>query len=144
MTTTLGAPSLLRQHGGCDPVAVLVARELGVQPATVHGWIHGPSRVNRRVAHIIAGFKLRHEEQRLVRWLAPIEAALRGILAPPDSPALAIQAATADHDEDIVEVAYLLGPSRETAAALVRAIDTERALQLERRQALVAEWDLPC
>lgn len=140
--STLGRPIARRHHGGCDPVAALVARELGVMPATVHAWMWGRRRANLVVAQIITGYKRLGQERRLVRWLAPIEAALRGIPSPPDTPALAVQAQTADGDEDVAEVALLTNPCEATARQLIRAIDTERALQLERRQALAARWGL--
>lgn len=140
--SSVGRPSRWRDHQPGDKVAALAARRCGVELATVHAWLYGRGRVNLRAALLISCFRDTDEHHRLVRWMAPVEAALRGILAPADSSALAIQAATADQDEDVAEVAYLVNPCAATALQLVRAIDTERALQLERRQALVAKWEL--
>lgn len=142
MATTLSTMALRRYHGGPDPVAIRAAQVLGMRATSVHALMFGRGRVNLRCAQIIVAFKQCREEHRLVRWMSPIEAALRGILAPADTPALAVQAQTADGDEDVAEVAYLLNACEVTARALIRAIDTERTLQLERRQALAAQWGL--
>jgi hypothetical protein len=81
--------------------------------------------------------------ERLVRFLAPTELALAGYTkAPVLTPEMEMAAEEKDEAEDLREKAYDLNPCRETAAALVRAIDADTAAAQLKRAAIVALWAL--
>lgn len=123
-------------------VTAHVALALGVKESTAHQLLYGRERLNGKAVLVIQALVRSGDRAALAHFLAPIEAAVRGVPAPADSDALAIQSATADSDEETAQCAYQRNPCKETAIAYVRAKDIERALNLEERQAVAARWGI--
>lgn len=145
MPQTVQTSARRRDSARRERLAARVARRFGITEGTAEQWLYDPDQgVARRMAGILEECHAFGDPKALGRQLVPVVAAQRGIYATRSTAALAMQAQTADVDEELAEKAHDLNPSRATAEQLVRALDVEITLQIERRQALVNEYSLPC
>jgi len=126
-------------------VTAHVALALGCTEGTAHQALYSSDparRLNLRVAEAITALIRSGDRAALAHFLAPIEAAIRGIPAPAESDRLAEQAQVADGDEETTGTAYYRNPCLETARAYVLAIDTQDALCHEERMAVASRWGI--
>lgn len=125
-------------------VTAHVAMARGISEASAHQDLYGDParRLNLKVATVITALQQSGDRAALAHFLAPIEAAIRGIAAPAESDRLAEQAQVADGDEETAGVRYYRNRTLENAKAYILAIDTQNALGLEERMAVAHEWGL--
>ena len=116
------------------------ARELGWKAPKARRVLYGVPTLSHVVAAAVRVYR-RHDLPGLARFGAPMEAALRDLPAVLTDDGM-IEAQGADLSEEAAEKRYDKNPCKETASAWVRAIDRERAHQLETRTALVARYEL--
>ena len=123
-------------------VSEKVARGLRVEEGTAEQLMYGArhQRIAVRMALMIEA--LSDEPVALEKQLAIVRAALARIPVQPDSRKLAEQCDVADSDEEVAEGAYDRCPCMAHALNLVKAYDTERALNLERRSAIANQWGI--
>src|SRR5882672_9835477 len=88
-----------------DPVAEELARLTGRTPEGARQMLVG--KLNEQTAACITAFQraaaLPGVSQRFDRWFTPIEAATRHLFRPANTPALELQAQSADLDEELTE-----------------------------------------
>lgn len=102
--------------GRDDPVATYAAPCLGMRPKTVE---HLLRRLPHRVAAIVHAFKQLGDEERLAKFVEPIQRALEGREPPPNVEATWMLAEQADALEDVDELRYQLDKSDANLARLI-------------------------
>jgi hypothetical protein len=143
MRTTMSHPHQGVTYPTAQRVTAHVALALGVKEETAHQYLYSrENKLNAKVAMMITALIQSGDRAALAHFLAPIEAAVRGIPAPAESVKLSEQAQVADGDEDSAGVRYYRSPCLETARAYVLAIDTQNAIGLEERNAIAKHWSL--
>lgn len=133
-------PRPASQHRDFGAVTRAIARELGLRPCTVRGYISGHHQLGPLVAAIVSGLKAAGEHARAERILGPIRAAMKGIDHPQLTTSLLLQERTADGDEATSLVRFLREPSAAAARAVVHDLDVEITIKTELRTALAAEY----
>jgi hypothetical protein len=103
--------------GKRDPIGRIVGRVLGLTPISAE---HLVRSVNHRTAAIIHAFKQLGDEERLARFLEPIDRARDGREPPPNCEATWMLAEQADATEDVDELRYQLEKSDANLAKLIK------------------------
>lgn len=108
--------------GKRDPVARIAAQVIGLTPISAE---HLMRSINHRVAAIVHAFKQLGDEDRLAKFLEPIDRAREGREPPPDVEATWTAAQQADAMEDVAELRYLCDKSPKNLFALIRSTREE-------------------
>jgi hypothetical protein len=125
--------------GHRDPVAMYVARDLGMRPQAAEKLINGAAAVNYRAAVIIRAFRALGDEDRLARFWEPLARAFEGREPPPLCAATLLLAQEADAAEDVDELRFLSDRSDANLARLVRAKRASVCRELAVLDALLEE-----
>lgn len=107
-------------------IAAYVAPKLGMEPGSVEQLIRGRAAVNIRCAAIIEGFIALGDQERLARFVAPLDAARAGVEAPPFCAATFQLAQDADGREESAETAYHTDPSDTNLDRYIRALEEQQ------------------
>ncbi len=138
IASTVPADGQRVHYRDADPVCrELVALRVAGTTGAAHQVLVGP--LNDKVARIITAFVRSEKLERLERWLAPIRAALLGVVDVPLSNQLIVEAQQADALEEITEARFNAHNSIDNAQAWLRAMDAASAKSLELRAAL-SRW----
>lgn len=137
---SIAPPSVPDHSARVGPVALVLARKLGLTPGSAHQVLHG--QLAHRAGAVIESFAEVRRFEELAAWDVPIRAAYDAVQALPLTGEMIVTAQDADLSEDQAESRYHQHPCRETAQVWVRAILREMARQQQAATALAARWDL--
>lgn len=138
---TVALPPSIGKYPTAERVTAHVALALGKSEGSAHQLLYGTDRaVNKQCATIITALIQSGDRGAFAHFMAPIDAAVRGMPAPADSDELTERSNVADSNEECVQSRYERCPCEKHAKEYVLALDTERALNLERRAAVAARW----
>lgn len=104
--------------GKSDPIGRYLSPELGLAPKTVE---HLTQTIGLRCAAIIHAFRQLGDDERLARFLEPIDRAREGREPPPNCEATWTAAQQADAMEDVAELRYQLDRSDANLTKLIKS-----------------------
>ena len=129
------------QHLRVRTVEEYVRRKLGVEAGTVHNWICGEVRVNKRAAVIVEAMVQANQATRADRWLTEVFAARQGVTSLPLSPSVILEAQDADLNEDIAEAYYNSTHTKESLIEWRRRLKLQIAESLRLLTAIETELE---
>ncbi len=118
-----------------------VHRKLGIEAGTVHNWLYGDVRVNKRAAVIVEAMVQTNQAARADRWLTEVFTARQGVTSLPLSPSVILQAQDADLNEDIAEAYYNSTHTRESLIEWRRRLKLQIAESLRLLTAIETELE---
>lgn len=142
VTATL-QPAPRRNHqGGDHALPERLAKQLGRRRKWIEGAIWGPFNYAQTCARLIDALRAAGAVDTLARFAAPIRAALQGHPHVRLTGGLELAAREADATEAVAEKRYDLTHTRESKAALLKALEREIYLRCAERDALREELGL--
>ena len=143
-TRTLARRVSIGQYPGNVRVRTVeeyVRRKLGVEAGTVHNWICGDVRVNKRAAVIVEAMVQTHQPQRADRWLTEIFQARQGLLPLELSEAVIMQAVDAELEAAKARNYYRATKTRESLIEYRRRLKIEIGEKMRLLKAIETELE---
>lgn len=142
MTASLRLSPTRRHQGGCDSVPLRIAAALGISPRKAEHELWGPLNAAHRAADIIRTLKAIGADDTLVRFIQPIDLAIRDAQPEALRRELVLAEQEADGAEDVAESAFLTCQDLAHAKAYVRRCDETIAATTRLRNAVAARFGL--
>ena len=146
-TRTLARRVSIGQYPGrleVQTVEEYVHRRLGVDTGTVHNWMYGDVRANKRAAVIVEAMVATNQAHRADRWLTEVYAARQGVLPLELSEAVIMQAVNAEYEAAKARNLYRGTQTRESLVEYRRRLKIEIAEKMRLLKAIETELGSRC